>query len=62
MIHDKSVNYFASLSIYAWSNEGHGKAKLQLWTTCRHQEKQKASSWRSQRNGQSQQHGWKLTG
>lgn len=22
MIHDKSVNYFASLSIYAWSNQG----------------------------------------
>lgn len=22
MIHDKSVNYFASLSIYGWSNQG----------------------------------------
>lgn len=44
MIHDKSVNCFASLSIYAWSNEGHSKAKPQLWTTCRHQEKQKASN------------------
>jgi len=22
MIHNKSVNYFASLSIYAWSNQG----------------------------------------